>query len=186
MPCWPLPRAISLDESARQGLAAVAAYAPLILDEADHGIEAFPRALELGYRGVSMKNCKGVIKALLHRGLCEASTAPGAFQSGEDLTNLGVLALQQDLTTAAALGLEHVERNGHHYFGGLGHLPDAEVADAARQHPDLWTRSGDEAHLRIEGGQLDLSSLQGIGFGYSSAIDFDSRTPLADWTFEEH
>ena len=182
----PLPRAISLDEDARKGLAALGDIAPVILDEADHGIEAFPRALDLGYRGVSMKNCKGVLRALLQRGLCEHNAAMGAFQSGEDLTNLGVLALQQDLTTAAALGLEHIERNGHHYFNGLGHLPSAEVTDAAANHPDLWTRNGEHTHLRIVGGQLDLSSLQGIGYGYSSAIDFDSRTPLADWTFEEH
>ncbi|MFT4708908.1 MAG: hypothetical protein ACI9D0_001836 [Bacteroidia bacterium] len=182
----PLPRAISLDESSRRGLATLGDFAPVILDEADHGIEAFPRALELGYRGVSMKNCKGVLRALLHRGLCERSAAQGAFQSGEDLTNLGVLALQQDLTTAAALGLKHVERNGHHYFKGLGHLSRAEATDAAKMHPDLWTGNGEETHLRIDDGQLDLSSLQGIGYGYSSAIDFDSRTPLADWRFEEH
>lgn len=182
----PLPRAISLDQDAGEGLAALSEYAPVILDEADHGIEAFPRALALGYRGVSMKNCKGVLRALLHRGLCERSAAKGAFQSGEDLTNLGVLALQQDLTTVAALGLEHVERNGHHYFRGLGHLPAAEVADATAKHPDLWTRHGEETHLRIQDGQLELGSLQTVGYGYSSTIDFDARTPLADWRFEEH
>ncbi len=182
----PLPRAISLHQDAGRGLAALSEYAPVILDEADHGIEAFPRALALGYRGVSMKNCKGVLRALLQRGLCERNSDRHSFQSGEDLTNLGVLALQQDLTTVAALGLKHVERNGHHYFRGLGHLPRAEVADAASKHPDLWTRHGEETHLRIQEGQLQLGSLQAVGYGYSSTIDFESRTPLADWRFLEH
>ena len=67
---------------------------------------------------MSVKNCKGVFRALLSRGLCELAD-DGSFQSAEDLTNLPVLALQQDLATIAALGLPHVERNGHHYFKGL-------------------------------------------------------------------
>ena len=181
----PLPRAISFADSSRKNLAALNEIAPVILDEADHGIEAFPRALELGYCGVSMKNCKGVFRALLHRGLCEEHTGSTAFQSGEDLTNLGVLAVQQDLATVAALGLSHVERNGHHYFRGLGHLPAAEAASAAHVHPDLWTRQEDETFLRIEGGALKLGSLQGAGYGYSSEIDWDSRTPLDEWRFPE-
>jgi hypothetical protein len=181
----PLPRAISFADSSRKNLAALNEIAPVILDEADHGIEAFPRALELGYRGVSMKNCKGVFRALLHRGLCEKHAGGAAFQSGEDLTNLGVLAVQQDLATVAALGLPHVERNGHHYFRGLGHLPANEAASAAHVHPDLWTRQGDETFLRIEGGALELSSLQGAGYGYSSEIDWGSRTPLDEWRFPE-
>lgn len=186
----PLPRASSFDPAAKKGLAALAEIAPVILDEADHGIEALPAALALGYGGVSVKNCKGVQRALLQRGLCELH---GAFQSAEDLTNLGVLALQQDLATVAALGLKHVERNGHHYFRGLGHLSDAEAKDAARAHPELWKptsteleggHSGD-VQLCITDGKLDLGSLQGVGYGYASEIDWAARTPLEDWTFQE-
>ncbi len=178
----PLPRAVSLDSAAKSGLAALAEIAPVILDEADHGIEAFPRALELGYGGVSIKNCKGVFRALLNRGLCEKR---GAFQSGEDLTNLGVLALQQDLCTMAALGLGHVERNGHHYFRGLDHLSRSEANSAQEHHPGLWTQADGGHRLKIEEGRLDLTSLPGVGFGYSNTIDWESRTPLEDWTFQE-
>ena len=183
----PLPRAVSLLEENREGLAKLREFAPVILDEADHGIEAFPRALELGYGGVSVKNCKGVLRAMLHRGLCEGhrggqllggqQTSVQAFQSAEDLTNLGVLALQQDLATVAALGLTHVERNGHHYFRGLDHLSAREAEDAARLHPDLWQSGGGSTQLRIEGGQLALASLQAIGYGYQCEIDWESRAP---------
>ncbi|MDF1799668.1 MAG: mandelate racemase [Planctomycetota bacterium] len=176
----PLARARSLDAGLESGLAALARFAPVILDEADHGIEALPRALDLGYGGISVKNCKGVLRALVGRGLCERR---GAIQSAEDLTNLGVLALQQDLCTVAALGLPHVERNGHHYFPGLDHLPPAEALSAAMLHPSLWTRDANRTSLRIEGGRLDLSSLQTVGYGYASEIDWDARTPLEDWTF---
>jgi L-alanine-DL-glutamate epimerase-like enolase superfamily enzyme len=178
----PLPRAVSLDSGAENGLAALAEIAPVILDEADHGVEAFPRALDLGYGGVSIKNCKGVFRALLNRGLCEKRNA---FQSGEDLTNLGVLALQQDLTTMAALGLGHVERNGHHYFRGLDHLSKAEAGDAQAKHPGLWSASGSGHQLNIVGGRLDLSSLHETGYGYSNSIDWEARTPLESWTFRD-
>ena len=178
----PLPRAVSLVDEARPGLEALREFAPVILDEADHGIEALPRAIDLGYGGVSVKNCKGVLRALLHRGLCEQH---GAFQSGEDLTNLGVLALQQDLSTMAALGLEHVERNGHHYFRGLAHLSEREREAAAATHGDLWETSQGLPHLRIEAGELQLESLQAPGYGYSSEIDWEARTPLESWTFKE-
>jgi len=176
----PLSRLRSFEESARGGLAELASFAPVILDEADHGIEALPRALELGYGGVSTKNCKGVLRAVLHRGLCAAR---GAVQSAEDLTNLGVLALQQDLCTVAALGIPHVERNGHHYFRGLDHLSRREARSAVEVHGDLWHADGVLRHLRVEAGSLQLGSLQGVGFGYASEIDWESRTPLEAWSW---
>jgi hypothetical protein len=178
----PLPRGVSFEESARDGLAALHEIAPVIIDEADADPGALPRALELGYSGVSVKNCKGVLRALLARGLCERH---GGFQSAEDLTNLGVLALQQDLATVATLGLEHVERNGHHYFHGLGHLPEREVRGAAERHPELWRRDGSTTSLRVEDGRLDLSGLDVPGYGYACEIDWAGRTPLDDWTFDE-
>lgn len=176
----PLARAKSLEAGLEPGLAALSRFAPVILDEADHGVEALPRALDLGYGGISVKNCKGVLRALVGRGLCERR---GAIQSAEDLTNLGVLALQQDLCTVAALGLPHVERNGHHYFPGLDHLPGPEALSAAMTHPTLWSRTKERTTLRIVDGSLDLTSLQTVGYGYASEIDWDARTPLEDWTF---
>ncbi len=42
-----------------------------------------------------------------------------------------------------------------------------------------------DVHLRITDGELDLGSLQGVGYGYASEIDWAARTPLEDWTFQE-
>ena len=160
----PLQRSRSFDPALTATLAALPV--PVIVDEADHGLEAFPRALELGYGGVSVKNCKGVFRALLNRGLCSRR---GGFQSAEDLTNLPLLPLQQDLATLSALGLEHAERNGHHYFRGLDHLTPAERAAALEHHPDLYEARADGAFLRIEGGALTLGSLEGPGYASLAA-----------------
>jgi hypothetical protein len=73
--------------------------------------------------------------------------------------------LQADLASVALLGITRVERNGHHYFRGLGHLGDAEKAAALAAHPDLYERRGDEAFLRIKEGMLDCASLQVPGMG---------------------
>ncbi len=175
----PLHRSATFDANRHSSLARVNAHAPLIIDEADHGVDAFPDAFELGYRGVSVKNCKGVFRALINRGYCV--TQQSAFQSAEDLTNLPVLALQQDLATIQLLGLPHAERNGHHYFRGLAHLPAAEMESALTHHSDLYHRTGEQAQLRIDHGALNLASIHAPGYGYSSSIDTDSRPTLDDW-----
>jgi len=176
----PLSRAKSFDPKATASIRS--SPFPVILDEADYGTEAFVRAIEIGYHGISVKNCKGVFRSLLNRGLCHRHER---FQSAEDLTNLPLLALQQDLATLAALGLEHVERNGHHYFRGLEHLDEREAQDALRAHPDLYARGPSGIALRIEGGRLSLGSLQVPGYGYAIDIRADERTPLDAWRFPD-
>ncbi|MCC7399293.1 MAG: mandelate racemase [Planctomycetes bacterium] len=169
----PLPRAATFDPDRHRDLARVSRVAPLIIDEADAVPASFVRALDLGYRGVSVKNCKGVFRALGNHGLCRRGE--GRFQSGEDLTNLGVLPLQQDLVTTAVLGLPHVERNGHHYCRGLDHLPAPVAAAALAAHPDLY-RALDHGGVavRITGGEMQVgSSLQAIGYG-TALDDFGS------------
>jgi len=163
----PVPRAFTLGAEPGAGLARLAAFAPLIIDEADLGLEAFPRAFELGYRGVSVKNCKGVFRAVLNHGLC-AALGDGAFLAGEDLTNLPLLALQQDLATAALLHLPHVERNGHHFFRGLGHLSRASTEEALAKHPDIYRKTPAGAALRIERGRIQVGSL--ATQGYANAV----------------
>jgi hypothetical protein len=173
----PLPRQGSFDDP--DGVRALARIAPVILDEADAGFDAFPRALACGYGGVSVKNCKGVLRALINRGLCIARGGE-AFQASEDLTNLPLLPLQQDLATAAALDLPHSERNGHHYFAGLSHLPGVERDAALAAHPDLYVSDARGARLRIEAGALQLGSLQVPGYGTACAVDLAARTPLEE------
>ncbi|MHC4990005.1 MAG: mandelate racemase, partial [Planctomycetota bacterium] len=176
----PLARQVTFDPQRTGAMARLTSHAPVLIDEADDGIEAFPRAVELGYRGVSVKNCKGVFRALLNRCLC-VSSADELFQSAEDLTNLPVVALQQDLATVAALGLAHVERNGHHYFRGLDHLPAVEAGDALAAHPDLYERDDRGVILKIRDGCLQLDSLQQPGYGYAMPVRCDERVPLASW-----
>ena len=104
----------------------------------------------------------------------------GAFQSAEDLTNLPVLALQQDLATVAALGLPDVERNGHHYFRGLDHLPQPERRRALECHPDLYRERGDSVELALEGGRLNVRSLQCVGYGHDVPPDLSLRSPVGE------
>ncbi len=164
----PLPRANTGDASRHRGLAAVTRFAPVLLDEADDAPASVRQAFALGYQGVSVKNCKGVFRALANFGLCRRGA--GRFLSSEDLTNLGALPLQQDLVTAAVLGLPHSERNGHHYFRGLDHLPPALAAAALAAHGDLYRVHEGGAALAIRAGRIDFASaLAAIGYGHAFA-----------------
>ncbi|NCF40086.1 MAG: mandelate racemase, partial [Planctomycetia bacterium] len=140
-----------------------------VIDEADADRDAFRRAVDLGYAGVSVKACKGVFRALANRGLVEIRRAAGdgrCFQSGEDLTNLGSIPLQQDLALQATIGVPDVERNGHHYFRGLDHLPESTATRLARELPGLYVTSHGMTRLRVDEGRLDLRGVvDGVGFG---------------------
>jgi hypothetical protein len=97
--------------------------------------------------------------------------------------NVPVVALQADLAAVALLGISHVERNGHHYFRGLGHLGEAEKAQALERHADLYERRGDEVFLRISDGMLACASLQVPGMGFAALPDMASLTPVDRWDF---
>ena len=119
------------------------------------------------------------------RGGCTTPAAGRAelFLSAEDLSNLPVVPLQADLASVALLGITHVERNGHHYFRGLGHLSEAEKAAALAAHPDLYERRGGEVFLRITEGTLECASLQVPGMGFAAPPDMAAMTPVEDWDF---
>ena len=78
---------------------------PLIIDESDGDLDTFLQAAEIGYQGVSSKNCKGLIKALANQALAK-HFGDAYFLTGEDLMNLPVVPLHQDLVHLAALGIE--------------------------------------------------------------------------------
>jgi L-alanine-DL-glutamate epimerase-like enolase superfamily enzyme len=158
---------------------------PVIIDEADGTLDAFPAAMALGYRGVSHKNCKGVTKSLLNLARARQRNAELAeerfFLSAEDLTTLPVVPLQSDLALVALLGIPHVERNGHHYFFGLDHLTMEEREAALAHHPDLYRPFGRSAMLRIEDGALVLGSLQVPGMGFKPTPDMDAMQAPDAW-----
>jgi hypothetical protein len=183
----PLDRTVALDPGAAPMLRALAAEKPVIIDEADGWVGAFEEAVRLGYRGTSHKNCKGFYKSLHNLALAaihnERAGREELFLTAEDLSNLPVVPLQADLAAVALLGIAHVERNGHHYFRGLGHLPVAEKAAALAAHPDLYERRDAEVFLKVTDGALACASLQVPGMGFAAVPDLDAMTPLNDWDF---
>jgi len=181
----PLDRAVALDPGVLPMLQAL--DRPVIIDEADGWVGAFQEAVRLGYRGTSHKNCKGIYKSLHNLALAAVHNQrvgrPELFLSAEDLSNLPVVPLQADLAAVALLGIGHVERNGHHYFRGLGHLPEAEKAAALAAHPDLYERRAGEVFLRVTDGMLDCASLQVPGMGFAALPDLAAMTRLDAWDF---
>jgi len=154
---------------------------PLIIDESDGAVGDVPRALELGYAGASFKNCKGIVKGLANACLLAARRRQGrpGVLTGEDLCNLGPIALQQDLAMMALVGIEHVERNGHHYYRGLGMFPRDWQEAALESHGDLYTRdAGGFARILIRDGKMDLASVNAAPFGVEPCLDVTGFSPM--------
>ena len=150
---------------------------PVIIDESDDSLEAFPRAKALGYRGVSSKTCKGLYKSIINRARCEA-WGGRYMMSGEDLTIQAGLAIQQDLALVSLLGLTHVERNGHHYVNGMASLAEKEQAAFLAAHPDLYERSHGAVRVAISDGMLNIGSLECKGFASAAMPDWDSMRQM--------
>jgi len=159
-------------------ISALAKEKPVIIDESDDSMDAFPRARLLGYRGVSSKTCKGVYRSLINAARC-ASWGEEYFMSGEDLTIQAGIALQQDLALVSLLGLAHVERNGHHYVNGMADLPRTEQDRFLEAHGDLYERSHGAVRLRIEHGMIRTGSLECPGYASRTHPDWASMTSMA-------
>jgi hypothetical protein len=171
-----------------EGLRELSKLCPVIIDESDDRLDAFKTAVVRGYRGVSTKNCKGVMKSFLNRSLI-GKWNPGRpkseelFMTAEDLTNVPVVPLQQDLATVRALGIPHVERNGYHYVRGLAHCSSWERGMALHHHPGLYTERGNEVFVRIVGGYIRVDSLRAPGYGVGFDPDFESMEALLSSLF---
>jgi len=170
----PVHRDHALSDDAGAALRAWLDRPPLIIDESEAEIGDLPRALSLGYAGTSHKNCKGIVKGIANACLLEKRRRTGkpVALTGEDLCNLGPVALLQDLALMALLGIEHVERNGHHYFRGLSLWPDDWQADILAAHGDLYARHAEGfARLQIRAGRLELGSANASPFGVQPLLD---------------
>ena len=146
----------------------------LIIDESDGAVGDLPRALALGYSGTSHKNCKGIVKGIANACLLEKRRRAGGqtVLTGEDLCNLGPVALLQDLATMALLGIEHVERNGHHYYRGLSLWPADWQNTVLAAHGDVYKRHRDGfVCLHIREGRIILGSVNAAPLGVKPLLD---------------
>jgi hypothetical protein len=173
----PINRKHALDRD----VAAVSRTTPVIVDESDADLDAFPRAKALGYSGVSSKMCKGLYKSILNAARCALWSAPAQqyFMTAEDLTTQAGLAVQQDLALVNLLGMTHVERNGHHYVNGMADLPAGEQDGFLAAYPDLYERSHGAVRLRFAMAGW-RSSLGGVGFASGAEPDWRAMTPMPE------
>lgn len=156
----------------------------IIIDESDGALTDLPQALALGYCGTSHKNCKGIVKSLANSALLRKRAAGGARSviTGEDLASVGPVAMIKDIAMAAALGISHVERNGHHYFKGLSMFSEKIQEQTLLQHGDLYQHSEQGfATLAIRDGRISLWSVNEAPFGHAFLPDMSEFEPLNDW-----
>jgi len=170
----PIHRDHALSDDTGKALGTWHGRPPLIIDESDGAVGDLPRALALGYTGTSHKNCKGIVKGIANACLLEMHRRQGrqVVLTGEDLCNLGPVALLQDLAMMSLLGIGHVERNGHHYYRGLGMWPAGWQDEVLTTHGDIYERHRDGfACLRICEGRIALDSVNTAPFGVKTVFD---------------
>jgi L-alanine-DL-glutamate epimerase-like enolase superfamily enzyme len=125
----------------------VSARKPLFMDESAHDWRLVRLGRTLGWTGVALKTCKTQTGALLT--LCFAK-AHGMTLMVQDLSNPTLAQIPHCLLAAHAGTIMGVETNAMQFYPEAS-LPEAEV------HPGVyWRRDG----------MVDLSTLQGPGFGY--------------------
>ncbi|MGE5793117.1 MAG: enolase C-terminal domain-like protein [Bacteroidota bacterium] len=173
---------INRKHALERDVSAVSRATPVIVDESDADLDAFPKAKTLGYAGVSSKMCKGLYKSILNAARCALWSTPERryFMTAEDLTTQAGLAVQQDLALVNLLGMTHVERNGHHYVNGMDRLPEHEQAAFLAAHPDLYERAHGAVRLRITNGALAIGSLDCIGFASGAGPDWAALDPMPE------
>ena len=182
----PLHRAVALAESTCQALLGWAERPLIIIDESDAEIDSLPTALAGGYAGTSHKNCKGIFKGVANACLLahhRQIDPDGRYVlSGEDLSNVGPVALLQDCVAMSVLGIDHVERNSHHYFRGLSMFPEDIQQAMLAQHGDLYRRHpAGYPTAHIQQGRIAIGSLLEAPFGYAIDLDPTRFTPVDAW-----
>lgn len=184
----PLYRGISLSPEHAGAIRALSRRKPVIIDESDGQLDSYAAAIECGYRGVSSKGCKGAIKSLLNAGLTWQLNDRGRkteyLMTGEDLCSVGIVPVQSDMCLVATLGLEHIERNGHHFHPGLSYLPREQQEAALAAHGDLYARLGDTIVPNVIDGQFTIRSLQCIGMGFAVEPDLATMASPESWRYE--
>lgn len=140
------PFAYELEEQ-RLHVQSVANRKPLFLDESAHDWKMVRLGRELGWTGVALKTCKTLTGALLSA--CWAK-AHGMSLMVQDLTNPMLAQIPHMLLAAHLDTIMGVETNSMQFY------PEASRAEAAI-HPGIYRRRN---------GEVDLSSIRGLGMGY--------------------
>ncbi len=183
----PLERGIALSAEHTGGIRELSRTKPVIIDESDGTLDSYSTAIELGYRGVSSKCCKGAVKSLLNAGLTWLHNDRGRsrdyIMTGEDLCTVGIVPVQSDLCLVATLGLEHIERNGHHYQRGLSYLPQQQQAAALAAHGDLYAKQHGVVAPQLVDGRFEIGSLQCAGFGFAVEPVMSEMQSPDEWEF---
>lgn len=176
----PFARSIALSAEVGRALTAISGIVSVIVDESDDDVTSVRQAMDLGYAGGTYKGCKGVFRGVANAALVDSrSTVGPTVFTAEDLATLPPLTVPQDIVVAAALGMTHIERNGHHYFGRLADVaPDVERS-ALSAHPDLFEDTNGSVRLRIRDGQLSTQSALAAPFGFRPLLDV-TELPLLD------
>ena len=134
-------------EQHRLDVHSVSARRPLFLDESAHDWRLVKLGRELGWTGVALKTCKTQTGALLSG--CWAK-AHGMQLMVQDLTNPMLAQIPHVLLAAHVGTIMGVETNAMQFY------PDASAPEAI-VHPGIYRRRD---------GTIDLSTLNGPGFGY--------------------
>ncbi|MDA1053892.1 MAG: mandelate racemase [Planctomycetota bacterium] len=183
----PLERGIALSAEHTGGIRELSQTKPVIIDESDGTLDSYSKAIELGYRGISSKCCKGAVKSLLNAGLTwlynDRGRSHDYIMTGEDLCSVGIVPVQSDLCLVATLGLEHIERNGHHYHRGLSYLPRQQQVAALAVHGDLYAEQNGIVAPRLVDGRFQIGSLQCAGFGFAVEPDMSAMRSPDEWEF---
>jgi len=125
----------------------VSARKPLFMDESAHDWKLIRLGRRLGWTGVALKTCKTQTGAILS--LCWAK-AHGMTLMVQDLTNPMLAQIPHVVLAAHAGTIMGVETNAMQFY------PAASAPEEA-VHPGLYKRWN---------GQVNLSTLNGPGFGY--------------------
>lgn len=182
----PFHRDMALGPSVQSDLQRWHERPPLIIDESDGELNSLIDALACGYAGGSHKNCKGVFRGIVNACLLaryrQLDPTRAFILSSEDLCSVGPVAMIQDLTVAANVGIAHAERNGHHYFAGLSMYPQSVQAQVLARHGSFYRRH-EEGYpaLDVRRGRVDVSSIVDAPFGYGFELDTTQFTPLEKW-----
>jgi len=134
-------------EHHRLDVHSVSARRALFLDESAHDWRLVKLGRELGWTGVALKTCKTQTGALLSG--CWAK-AHGMQLMVQDLTNPMLAQIPHVLLAAHVGTIMGVETNAMQFY------PDASAPEATA-HPGIYRRRD---------GTIDLSTLNGPGFGY--------------------